>query len=126
MQIAYGDHQVSMYSGVAEARTVGADVYRPALDPVRTQDTHLFYGVPAASLPSSGSVITIWDSGPGRVKSPPVGNIPPQNSSTNHDPHEDPRNTQAAQLQDSGFWQPNGMVVDTCGGTPCHTAAYVP
>jgi hypothetical protein len=127
MQIAYGDHQVSMYAGVAEARTVGADVYRPALDPDRSRDKHLFYAVPTIpSFPFSGSAITIWDSGPGRTQPPPVGNIPPQDTSSNHDPHGDPRNTPAAQLQDSDFWQPNGKVVDTCGGTPCHTAAFTP
>ena len=32
MQIAYGDHQVSMYAAAAEARTIGAAVYQPALD----------------------------------------------------------------------------------------------
>ncbi len=127
MQIAYGDFQVSMYAGVAEARTVGAAVYRPALDPVRSRDQHLFYDVPAIPhFPYAGSAITIWDSGPGRVQPPPVGNIPPTSASNNNDPHEDPRNTPAAQLQDSDFLEPNGAVVDTCGGTPCHTAAYTP
>ena len=32
MQIAYGDHQVSMYAAALEARTIGASVYQPALD----------------------------------------------------------------------------------------------
>jgi hypothetical protein len=125
-QIAYGDHQVSMYAGVAEARTIGADVHEPALDSVRSRDSHLFYGVPAIpSYPYSGSAITIWDSGPGRTQAPPVGNIPPQDTSTNNDPHSDPRKTLAAQQQDYDFWS-TGTVVDTCGGAPCHTDAYVP
>ena len=32
MQIAYGDHQVSMYSAAVEARTIGASAHEPALD----------------------------------------------------------------------------------------------
>lgn len=125
-QIAYGDHQVSMYAGVAEARTIGAAVHQPALDPVRSRDSNLFYGVPAIqSYPYSGSAITIWDSGPGRTQPPPVGNIPPQDTNTNNDPHSDPRKTVAAQQQDYDFWT-TGTVVDTCSGNPCHTDAYVP
>ena len=46
MQIAYGDHQVSMYSGAVEARTVGA------------------------------SAVEIWDSGPGHTSPPPLTNTP--------------------------------------------------
>ncbi|HTU95033.1 MAG TPA: hypothetical protein VMF14_04270, partial [Solirubrobacteraceae bacterium] len=48
MQIAYGDHQVSMYSGAIEARTVGASAYQPALDLTtnRGRDRNLFYGLP--------------------------------------------------------------------------------
>ncbi len=38
MQIAYGDFQVSMYAGAAEARTVGVSAYEPALDPDRARD----------------------------------------------------------------------------------------
>ena len=47
MQIAYGDFQVSMYAGAAEARTIGARAYEPALDPDRARDRNLFYGIPA-------------------------------------------------------------------------------
>ncbi len=130
MQIAYGDFQVSMYAGAAEARTMGASVYEPALGPARSRDHNLFYGIPAISkFPFTGSAIEIWDSGPGRVQPPPVGNIPPTASSSppvNMDPHEDPRNTPAAQTQISDFLEPNGTVVDVCGGKPCHTSVYTP
>ena len=48
MQIAYGDHQVSMYTAAVEARTVGASAYQPALDlsTNRSRDRNLFYGLP--------------------------------------------------------------------------------
>ena len=127
IQIAYGDFQVSMYAGAAEARTVGVSAYEPALDPDRARDRNLFYGIPAIGhYPFNGSAVEIWDSGPGRVQEPPVGNIPPTASATNIDPHENPRNTPAAQQQISGYLEPNGVVVDVCGGAPCHSSVFAP
>jgi hypothetical protein len=125
---AYGDFQVTMYGGGMEARTIGASKYTPALGPVRSRDRNLFYGIPAIRrFPFNGSAIEIWDSGPGRVQPPPVGNIPPTaNPSNNIDPHQDPRNTPAAQSQISQFLQPNGRVVNVCGGKPCHSSVYTP
>jgi len=127
MQVAYGDFQVSMYAAAAEARTIGASVYEPALDPARSRDRNLFYGIPAIGhFPFSGSAIEIWDSGPGRVKPPPVGNVPPTAGPHDIDPHEDPRVTPAAQSQISQFLEPAGVVVDVCGGRPCHTSVFTP
>ncbi len=127
MQIAYGDFQVSMYAGAAEARTIGARVYQPALDPDRSRDRHLFYGLPAINhFPFNGSAVEIWDSGPGRVQPPPVGNVPPTPGVNNIDPHQDPRNTPSAQVQISDFLEATGSVVDACGGKPCHSSDYTP
>ncbi len=127
MQIAYGDFQVSMYAGAAEARSIGARSYQPALDSARGRDRSLFYGVPAIrSFPYHGSAIEIWDSGPGRVQPPPVGNVPPTAGPSNIDPHPDPRNTPAAQQQISDYLEPNGAVVNVCGGAPCHSSVYLP
>ena len=129
MQVAYGDHQVSMYAAAVEARTIGASAYQPALDLAtnRARDRNLLFGVPTIpSYPFSGSAIVIWDSGPGRVQPPPLANIPPVNSPTNVDPHPDPRNTPAARLQKSDFLTGNGAVVDVCGNRPCRTSVYAP
>ncbi len=127
MQLAYGDFQVSMYAGAAEARTIGASGYEPALDPARSRDRNLFYGIPAIGhFPFRGSAIEIWDSGPGRVQPPPVANIPPTGGPNNMDPHEDPRKTPAAQTQISDFLQPSGTVVNVCGGKPCHSSVFTP
>jgi hypothetical protein len=127
MQQAYGDFQVSMYSGAAEARTIGASAYEPALDPARARDRHLLYGIPAIGhYPFAGSAIEIWDSGPGRVQPPPVANIPPTTGTNNIDPHQNPRDTPAAQSQISAFLQPAGTVVDVCGGKPCHSSVFTP
>ncbi len=125
MQIAYGDHQVSMYAAAAEARTIGAAAYQPALDPARSRDRNLFYGIPAIqSFPYSGSAIEIWDDGPGLVPPPPVGPQPPPTSA--HDPHEDVRSTPDARTQKSAFLEPTGTVINVCGGTPCHTSVFTP
>jgi hypothetical protein len=133
MQIAYGDFQVSMYSGATEARTIGASVYEPALDPDRSRDKNLFYGLPSIkSFPFNGSAIEIWDSGAGRVQDPPLTDTAPVASATgatnniNIDPHEDVRDSPEARVQKSDFLVPNGAVTDVCGGSPCHTSIYTP
>ena len=94
MDIAYGDHQVSMYAGAAEARSIGVDAYEPGGTPAsaltpgggRTANANLFYGlkpVPTSGT-YSGSAIEVWDSGPGHTLNPPVGNLtPPTNDPAN-------------------------------------------
>jgi hypothetical protein len=127
IQIAYGDFQVSMYAGAAEARTIGASAVVPSLDPDRARDRNLFYGIPEIKhYPFDGSAVEIWDSGPGRVAEPPVGNVPPTASATNIDPHQNPRNTPAAQQQISDFLEPDGAVTNVCGGAPCHSSVFTP
>src|SRR5579885_2935533 len=104
-----------MYVGAVEARSIGASAYEPALDPARAANQNLFWGIPAIGhYPFHGSAVEIWDSGPGRVQSSPVGNIPPTPGTTNDDPHSDPRNTPAAQDQISDFLEPGGAVTDVC------------
>ena len=127
MQVAYGDFQVSMYAAAAEARTIGARAYQPALDPARARDRNLFWGIPSiGGFPYRGSAIEIWDSGPGRVQPPPVGNVPPVPGPANIDPHSNPRNTPAAQQQISDFLQADGAVTDVCAGQPCHSSVFTP
>src|SRR5262249_1181957 len=124
---AYGDFQVSMFAAAAEARSIGARAYEPALDSARSRDRNLFWGIPAiGGFPYQGSAIEVWDSGPRRVQSPPVANVPPVAGPTNPDPHSDPRNTPAAKQQISDFLQANGAVTDVCAGQPCHTSVYAP
>jgi hypothetical protein len=129
LMVAYGDHQVSMYSAAVEARTIGTSAHVPALDQGtnRARDRNLFFGIaPIKHCPFGGSAIVLWDSGSGLVQPPPTANLPPLDSATNHDPHEHPRNTPSARTQISDFLEPNGAVLDVCGGRPCHTSVYTP
>jgi hypothetical protein len=136
MQISYGDHQVSMYAGAAEARSIGADAYEPGGTPAsaltpgggRNANFNLFYGLKPAPTDGSysGSVIEVWDSGPGHTLDPPVANLAPADSATNVDPHGDPRATPAAQQQISAYLEPTGTFQNSCAGQPCHNYDYTP
>jgi hypothetical protein len=129
MQVAYGDHQVSMYAGAVEARTIGASAYEPALSAARSRDRNLFYGLPPIkAFPFSGSAIEVWDDGPGLVSPPPLGNVPPVTGTApgQHDPHSDVRATPLARQQKSDYLAPGGTITDVCGGQPCQTSAFTP
>ena len=129
MHVAYGDHQVTMYSAAVEARTIGAKAYEPggkALDAGRlVHDKHFLYGIkPLPKLPYDGSGMVIWDSGAGVVDPPPFGNVPP---TTGTDPHSHPRRTLAARRQISGFLDDaGGKITDQCSNAPCHTDFFMP
>ncbi len=129
MQSAYGDLYVSMYSAVAEARTIGLDAYEPALDPARAADSDLLDGLAAVpSSPFGGSAFEIWDLGPGLVRAPPLLDVPPPTDAPppNSNPHEVVQYTPAAQQQIADFLTPLGAFVDVCGGQPCRTIGYTP
>jgi hypothetical protein len=131
MQVAYGDHQVTMYAAAVEARTIGAKYHAPGLDlPARSQDQNLFYRIqPISSYPFNGSGFVVWDDGPGLTEDPPITNTaPPEGGPNQHDPHGDVRATVAARVQKSNFLRPNGVsrITDVCGGQPCHTDVYTP
>jgi hypothetical protein len=127
MHEAYGDHQVTNYATHVEARTIGAHIYTPTLDPGRSPLTDPFWGIPAIdSYPFGGSALVVWDSGPPRpgddgVLPPPVTDTPPSGA---RDPHSDPRGEVAARLQKSEFLKPDGAVVNVCGVKPCYAHGW--
>ena len=124
MHVAFGDHQVTQWAAEVEARTIGARVHQPALDPGRHPDSNPLFGIPAIDqYPFEGSALVYWDSGPGVVPPPPVTNTPPRAGS---DPHGHPRATVGARIQKSKFLRVGGRVVDACGGGACHTDQYAP
>ena len=120
MHVAVGDHQVANAMSDVEARTIGADAYRPTFDPGRTFDKHPLYAIPTIpSFPYTDSAIVYWDGGPQTPVAPTL-NIPNRDGA---DPHAFPRSTAAARQQKSDFLV-NGVVDDVCGSSPCHTDNY--
>ena len=117
LNVAFGDHQVSMWAAEIMARTIGADVHQPALEDGRHPDTEPYWGLDPVEFPSDGSALIVWDSG---AAVPPTTNTPPREGV---DPHEDPRADAANRTQKFAFlWE--GELVDVCDAAPC-TAASV-
>ena len=112
LNVAFGDHQVTMWSAEIMARTIGATAHQPALADGRHPDTEPLWGLEATEFPSDGSALVYWDSG---AAAPPTVNQPPR---AGFDPHEDPRADAANRNQKFAFlW--NHELVDVCEGAPC-------
>jgi hypothetical protein len=132
-QVAFGDHQVAPVTVEIAARSNGAYLRTPAVDPGKPlPELTPYYGIPQiAAYPFDGSAVVIWDSG---NPAPPIGNLPPPEilptdpewatlspcaQNWDSDPHECPRRAPEARLQKSEFLKPGGAVIDTCAGMPC-------
>jgi hypothetical protein len=119
MQAAFGDHQVANVAAEVEARTIGASIYQPALEPGRYWDPNGVFGIPAmGSFPYPGSALVYWDGGPlsvpGGTATPPNEDIPPRPPAYGSDPHSYPRSDVKARAQKSDFLRPNGVVDNYC------------
>jgi hypothetical protein len=126
MQVAFGDHQVANVTAEVEARTIGARLYRPALDRGRYRQARPFWGLAAVPrIPWRGSAIVYWDGGPlgfdGGTASPPNSNVPPRPPKYGEDPHSYPRNDPLARLQKAAFLAVGGRLIN-----PCRTGAGRP
>jgi hypothetical protein len=126
LHMAVGDHQVANVATEVEARTIGARLRLPAVDPGRDTAVHPFYGIePITKYPYGGSALVVWDIGPLRdggalgTPTPPDSNTAPR---LGKDPHGLTGREVAAQLQFSRFI--DGAFVDVCGGLPCHAAGW--
>ena len=128
LNMAWGDHQVTNWATLVEARTIGARLRAPALEPFRTYDDE-FYGIPViTSYPATGSLLGVWDVGPlrtedGRVKGtpmPPTGNIPNRDGVDPHGPDSSEQVTGRAQV--SAFLRPDAesRIINVCGDRPCY------
>lgn len=106
MRVALGDHQVANVAAEVEARTIGARLYEPGLQPGRHWATDPLFGLnPVNSFPFSGdSVMVYYDSGPPTFTgkrgvgagTPPNQNISPRTEwGYGRDPHGDPRASEA-------------------------------
>ncbi len=136
LQVAYGDHQVSMWAAELMTRTIGAKLRVPALEPGRHPDTNPFVNIEAVPAGGgyTGSVLTYWDDGPvgggandGGTAPSPLLNLPPFEPDFGEDPHSLPRKDPLAQEQKSFFLMPDGTgaFVDTCDPElPCFVDDY--
>ena len=128
LHLAFGDHQVANVAAEVEARTIGASIYQPALDPGRYWDPSGVFGIPEIeSFPYSGSALVYWDGGPpgfaGGTATPPNADIPPRPTigcgpdgtmGCGADPHSYPRSDIKARAQKSDFLMPDGVVNNYC------------
>lgn len=115
LHVGFGDHQVADVTAEIEARTIGAHIHQPAINPGRHTAVNPYWGIPAVpSSPFDGSAIVIWDTN--KTPASPLTNTPPQLGT---DPHEAPRRDVRARQQKSAFLQTNGAFIDVCNGAPC-------
>ena len=124
LHMAVGDHQVANVATQVEARTIGARLRVPAVDPGRDTAREPFYGIkPIRRYPYHGSALVVWDIGPLRgnlgTPTPPDTNTPPE---LGVDPHGLTGRESAAQDQFAQFI--DGVFVDVCGASPCHAAGW--
>lgn len=121
MRVALGDHQVANVAAEVEARTIGAGIYWPALQPGRHWATDPLFGLePVDSFPfSGGSLMVYYDSGPPTFTgkrgvgagTPPNQNISPRTEwGYGRDPHSDPRASEAGMTHAIEFL--NGLNLD--------------
>jgi hypothetical protein len=133
LNVAFGDFQVTSWQADVEARTIGAAAHAPIVDPGRWPGVDQLWGIPRiGSYPFDGSAIFYWDIGP--IRPDPnnplniIGTDPPPLSDTpnrsGQNPHPAPRAALAEQQLVSGFLQPNGVIVNTCGTGPCYAGTW--
>jgi hypothetical protein len=136
IEMAYGDHQVSNVATEVEARTIGAPLRSPTLDPGRTPGfVNFFPQIPTLDLPADadGNGMFVWDIGPKRddgiggvlgTDPAPITNTAPDDS-FGVDPHDTVINTSPLiRHQIAEFLKPGGQIIDPCGSDPCYAAGW--
>ena len=128
--MAYGDHQVTNWATLVEARTIGARLRTPILEPFRLQGGGSeFFGIPAIpSFPASGSRAADLrrrsaadrDGATKGTPPPPIGNVPNREGV---DPHGPDASEQVwARAQIGAFLQPDDVsrLIAVCDDHPCY------
>jgi hypothetical protein len=120
LQAALGDHQVANITAEVEARTAGAAVYSPALEPGRHWEATPFMGLDqVSSFPyTGGSMLVYYDGGPvgfngtrgEGTATPPDQNVPPREEwGFGGDPHGYPRAAADGLAQEESFLAGSGV-----------------
>jgi hypothetical protein len=127
LHMAFGDHQVANVATEVEARTIGARLRTPAVDPGRSQDRRPFYRIGRIGrLPFEGNALVVWDIGPlraGGLGTPPapLTNTAPR---LGRDPHAVTPFEIPAAAQFLAFLRPGGAFQNVCGPRPCYAAGW--
>jgi hypothetical protein len=135
LHAALGDHQVANLTAEIEARTIGAELLGPGLDPGRHWSPKFFQLPKITGFPFGGSTLVYWDGGPVGFAGtegmgtavPPNENVPPrEENGFGEDPHSYPRKDPAAQQQMSQWLRPNstGALLGGCPTGPCYANGY--
>ena len=143
---AFGDHLVSNIQTETEARTIGATLRLPALDPGRSPDVVPFWGIEhgVSSLFTGSGLdgdagLVVADIGPLRGTAPnfhgvtpePPLNIPPTPASATSgnngiDPHADVATSATSVSLLFQFLKPDGAFAtdEACGLAPCYAEGW--
>jgi hypothetical protein len=138
IEMAYADHQVANVATEVEARTIGAPLRYPTLDPGRTPGfVDFFPQIPhlgdLSGPAADGNGMFVWDIGPKRddgmggvlgTDPAPITNTAPDDS-FGVDPHDTVINTSPLiRHQIAEFLKPDGQIIDPCGSDPCYAAGW--
>ncbi|MBW3664896.1 MAG: hypothetical protein KY469_17495 [Actinobacteria bacterium] len=128
LNVAFGDHQVTNWASDVMARTVGARLRAPAIDPGRhPAGDNAYWGLERIEeYPYVGSAMVVADIGPlrdedGRTRGttpPPVDNVPNRDGVDPHGP--DASETVYGLASIAAFLSPDGHVIEICGERPCY------
>jgi hypothetical protein len=142
--MAYGDHQVANVQTEVEARTIGAPLRRPAVDPERVPAAYESRWPALGALgdlsgpAANGNGFFVWDIGPKRddpstpdpsdflgTQPAPIENVPPPGDEAGIDPHDTViRSSPLVREQIAAFIDANGKIINPCGNHPCYAAGY--
>jgi hypothetical protein len=149
LQLAYGDHQVTNVAAEVEARTIGAQVHTPELDPGRPWSSDPLFGLSEiGSYPFSGNAAMVYyDGGPLDFTGSANQSCTDENSATHHgtapaplvnlppnpvsvygcDPHQYPRRSVDGVGHDVTWLQNDGFIdqCETSGNPrPCYSNGW--
>jgi hypothetical protein len=140
MTVGFGDHQVTNWASEIEARTIGASLREPVLDPGRYPGPVPYWGIPRIeSFPFTGrAAMVVGDLGPRRpcpndgvtvCEGSLAGTPPPpleNNANTaGVDPHGPDWATTPEGEAAIGQWlQPEGFLPAVCDNHPCYMAGW--
>ncbi|MFL5822186.1 MAG: hypothetical protein ACJ764_01960 [Solirubrobacteraceae bacterium] len=140
MTIAFGDHQVTNWASEVEARTIGAHLRSPVVDPGRYPGPTPYWAIPRIrSFPYTGrAAMIVGDLGPLRpcpndstttCEGSQAGTPPPPRTNNANTKGVDPHGPDWASFSEGesadGHWlRPGGSLPAVCGSHPCYMAGW--